>query len=311
MIILNGNETQHLSPTAVTIGFFDGVHLGHQALLRQLREAARPQGLKTAVVTFPVHPRRALGAGYVPRLLTTLEEKRDALGVAGVDYCIELPFTPKVAALSAAEFMRRYLKERYSARLLMLGYDHRFGHDRNAALEAYAEAGRALGIEVERGRPYLTPEGLHVSSTLIRGLLDQGDVEAAAHCLGRNYTLGGQVASGRQLGRRLGFPTANLVPDSPDKLIPLAGVYAIRAHLGEAIYDGMLNIGRRPTIDDDDHLSIEAHLFDFNGDLYYRHMELEFIYRMRDEHKFPSLESLREQLSRDANMARHHCKEKK
>lgn len=311
MIILNGNEIQHTRPTAVTIGFFDGVHLGHCDLLRQLCSLASERGLLPAAVTFPESPRTVLSGGEKrQRLLTTVEEKRDALSETGIHFCIELPFTRELSLMNARDFMLRYLKERYGAALLVVGYNHRFGHDREADFSKYAEAGKEAGIEVLQARRYVSREGLSVSSTLIRGLLDQGDVEAATACLGRHYTLGGTVVQGKQLGRRLGFPTANLRPDTKDKLIPMNGVYAVKAHVGENVYGGMLNIGSRPTVDGAGSTSIETHLFRFDGNLYGRQIELELIYRMRDEYKFSSLDALKQQLGRDARSAQRFLQNK-
>lgn len=302
MIILNGNEIQNTRPLALTIGFFDGVHRGHLDLLRQVQESAAARGLQTAVITFPESPRKVLGKGASPiRLLTTLEEKRDALADTDIHYCIELPFTRELSQLSAHDFMLKYLKERYNTQLLLVGYDHHFGHDVDCGFTHYVTTGKALGIEVQKAQRYFTPEGFSVSSTLIRGFLDQGDVEAADLCLGRPYNLNGTVIQGQQLGRKLGFPTANIRPDSNEKLIPQNGVYAIQARVGEEKYDGMLNIGMRPTLEESHNaMSIEAHLFNFEGNLYGRHLEIEFIYRMRDEHKFASLDDLKRQLTLDA-----------
>lgn len=312
MIILNGNEAQNTRPLALTIGFFDGVHLGHRDLLRQVQESAAAQGLQTAVITFPESPRKVLGGGTKPvRLLTPLEEKRDALADTDIHYCIELSFTRELSQLCAQDFMQKYLKERYNTQLLMIGYDHHFGHDTNSGFDHYAAIGKALGIEVQKAQRYFTPEGICVSSTLIRGFLDQGDVETAGLCLGRPYNLSGTVIRGQQLGRKLGFPTANMRPDSAEKLIPQNGVYAVQVRVGEEKYGGMLNIGMRPTLEEShSEKSIEAHLFNFEGNLYGRHLDIDFIYRMRDEHKFTSLDALKRQLTIDASRARQFFEHK-
>lgn len=290
-----------LPPVAVTVGFFDGVHLGHQHLLRALLDEARGRGLRAAAVTFPESPRCVLNPFQSVPLLTLLDEKEEILQSMGLDYLIELPFTHDLSLMSATDFMRSCLRERYGAKLLMVGYNHHFGHGIEGGSEDYRLEGEALGLEVIRASRYESPEGLDVSSTQVRALLEQGDVETAAACLGRPYSLRGTVVRGRQLGRTLGYPTANLRLPSQRKLVPLRGVYAVRAKLEDGrTLSGMLNIGVRPTVDSAGEVTIEAHLFQFQGDLYGQELSLDLIFRMRDERPFSSLDGLKRQLRTDA-----------
>ena len=293
-------------PSVATIGFFDGVHRGHRFLIDQVRREAAARGLESAAVTFPVHPRQVLQSDYRPKLLTTPQEKLALLAETGIDTCILLDFTPHLASLSAREFME-VLKNRYRIRALVIGYDHRFGHNRSEDFGDYVRYGRELGIDIRPAEAFRLPDapgGEPVSSSLIRRLLLAGDVAQAATCLGYPYFLNGTVVSGRRIGHQLGYPTANLRPDHPDKLIPANGVYAVRVETEGRTYGGMLNIGRRPTLDNGDDRSIEVHIFDFDRDIYHEPLRLSFIRRIREERKFDSVDQLTEQLHRDATAIR-------
>ena len=289
----------HHSPCVATIGFFDGVHRGHRFLIGQVRREAAWRGMESAVVTFPVHPRKVLQPGFCPRLLTTRDEKLDLLAQLDIDRCILFDFTPHLASLSACEFME-VLRNRYNIHTLVVGYDHRFGHNRSEGFDDYVRHAADLGMEVLPAEACSAPGGRPVSSSLIRRLLqDEGDVAQAADCLGYRYFLCGTVVGGRGIGHTLGFPTANLQPDSPDKLIPANGVYAVQVDIDGHSYGGMLNIGVRPTLDNGADRSIEVYIFDFNEDVYGRSMRLSFICRMRGECKFASLDELKAQLLKD------------
>lgn len=292
----------HNSPCAATIGFFDGVHRGHRFLIEQVQREAVARAMSSAVVTFPVHPRKVLQPDFCPRLLTTREEKLTLLGQLGIDSCILLDFTPHLASLSAREFME-VLHHRYNICVLVVGYDHRFGHNRSEGFDDYVRYGRELGMEVLPAEAYSVPalpDGRPVSSSLIRRLLlEEGDVATAAECLGYRYFLNGTVAAGRGIGHTLGYPTANLLPGSPDKLVPANGVYAVQVDLEGRHYGGMLNIGTRPTLANGDDRSIEVYIFGFDGDAYHRPLRLTFVRRMRGEHKFASLDELKQQLLKD------------
>lgn len=282
---------------AATVGFFDGVHAGHRSLIAQLREAAAERGLASAVFTFPVHPRRVLQADYRPQLLDTFEEKLARIGETGVDYCAVLDFTPALARLTAREFIERLAAE-WGVSTLVVGYDHRFGRDRAEGFEAYVAHGRTVGMEVVRGVPYLLEDGTAVSSSRIRALLTECRVEEAARMLTVPYRLRGHVVGGQQIGRTMGFPTANLFVDEPLKVLPGDGVYAVRAWLRGMAYRGMLSIGNRPTIGDRP-TAVEVHLLGFSGDVYGETIEVEFIRHLRNNRRFDSLDALREQLERD------------
>ena len=282
---------------AATVGFFDGVHAGHRALIRQLREVARERALAAAAFTFPVHPRRVLQSDYRPQLLDSFEEKLARLAETDVDYCVVLDFTPALAALTARAFMER-LSAEWRVRTLVVGYDHRFGHGRAEGFEEYVAHGREVGMEVLRGTPYLLPDGTAVSSSRIRALLAECRVEEAARMLTVPYRLRGHVVSGQRIGRTMGFPTANLAVDEPLKVRPGDGVYAVRAWLRGAAYRGMLSIGNRPTLGNQP-TAVEVHLLDFAGQIYGEALEVEFVRHLRANRRFDSLEALREQLLRD------------
>lgn len=289
--------------SVATIGFFDGVHRGHRYLIEQVRAAAAGRGLASSVVTFPVHPRKVMQADYHPQLLTTCDEKVALLAATGVDHCMMLDFTPAVARLSAREFMT-LLKERYRIEALVVGYDHRFGHNRREGFEEYVRYGRELGMEVLLAQAYQhRKEGsgteATVSSSAIRRLLQEGDVAEAAEYLGYDFFLEGTVVGGHQVGRKIGFPTANLRSTDADKLVPCDGVYAVRVALEGKEYGGMLSIGRRPTLDNGPERSIEVHIFRFDADIYHRLMRVSFVRRTRPELKFDSLDALVAQLRRD------------
>lgn len=293
-------------PCVATIGFFDGVHTGHRYLIQQVKEIAAAKGLRSALVTFPVHPRKVMNADYRPELLTTAEEKIHLLAETGVDYCMMLDFTPEISRMSAKEFMTRLLKERYQVKYLVIGYDHRFGHNRSESFEDYVRYGEEIGMEVIRARAVTSDiatsdsQNVPVSSSLIRTLLHQGDVDAAARCLGYEYFLDGTVVGGYQVGRKIGFPTANLCVDDPEKLIPADGVYAVWVTLDGKTYMGMLNIGMRPTIDNDPNRTIEVNILHFHSDIYNKTIRLTFVKRTRPELKFDTIDALIGQLHKDA-----------
>ena len=280
-------------PCVATIGFFDGVHRGHRYLIQQVKDEAQRRGLRSLLVTFPTHPARVLRPDAPLQLLTTPHEKAGLLGETLADDVAMLPFTRELAALSARAFMTDILRSRFNVRVLVIGYDHRFGHGRAEGFDDYVRIGREIGMEVVQAREL--DGGQHVSSSSIRQALQEGRVEDAAAMLGRPYTLGGTVVPGHHVGTALGFPTANLRPDDPDKLIPMNGVYAVRTEQGA----GMLNIGTRPTLDNGADRSIEVHLFDFAGDLYGQHITLRFLRFVRNEKKFDTVAELREQLQAD------------
>lgn len=289
-------------PCVATIGFFDGVHQGHLHLLRQVRDEASRCGMLSLAVTFAEHPREVLDTDYRPALLSTLEEKLYFLKESGIDGCAVLHFTKEMSALTSRQFMERILRDSLNVRTLVVGYDHHFGSDRGRSFEDYCRFGDETGIKVLSSTPYYMG-GTAVSSSHIRRLLLDGRVEEAASCLGRFYSLSGQVVEGRHIGRVIGFPTANLSPADKRLLVPKGGVYVAEAFVEGRAYRAMLNIGTRPTFSDDDRPSIEAHLLDFHGDLYGKRLTFRFLSRLRDERKFDNVEDLKHQLHADAHAA--------
>jgi len=284
-------------PTVATIGFFDGVHLGHRFLIQQVKVAATQTGWQSSIITFPVHPRQVIQSDYQPQLLSSPEEKIELLASTGVDNCILLPFTRELSMLTAREFMQ-LLYDKYKVRMLVIGYDHRFGHNRAETFEDYCQYGRELGIHIMQATAY-TQEQDKVSSSAIRRALLSGDVSTAKKYLGYHYFLEGTVVDGYKVGRKIGFPTANLRVDFPHKLIPSIGVYAVCVSVNGQNYKGMLNIGHRPTINNGTDLSIEVHILDFQGDIYHQKMRIEFIEFLRPEMKFHSVDELILQMQED------------
>ena len=299
-------EEKDLSPAVATIGFFDGVHGGHRFLIRQVREAAALQGLASAVITFPEHPRAVMHPDFHPELLSTCNEKLELLAQTGIDRCVLLDFTPELAALSARQFMEM-MHGQYAIRAVGSGYDHRFGHGRSEGFDDYVRYGNELGMEVLPAEAYHLPASdcpLPVCSSSVRRLLREGDVASAARYLGYPYFLNGIVVGGFRMGRRIGYPTANLQVNDECKVIPARGVYAVRVEVDGCIYGGMLNIGCRPTFDNGANATIEAHIFDFKSDIYNHSLRLFFVQRIRSERKFDSVEELVAQLHQDAEIAR-------
>ena len=293
MIVIDRNGQKECPQAlAATIGFFDGVHLGHRFLIDQLKKVADERGLPSAVITFRTHPRAVLHADYQPKLLNTWEEKLAQLATTGVDYCLVLDFTLELSRFSAAEFITKILAEAFRVKALLIGYDHRFGHDRAEGFDQYVVYGKALGMEVIQALPYDNGQ-TKVSSSEIRRLLAEGEVKQAAVLLSYPYSLKGKIVKGHQVGRTIGFPTANLSVEDSRKILPGNGV------LSGKRYKGMLSIGNRPTLDDGNSQSIEVYLLDFSGDLYGAEMEVSFVYQLRANRKFPSLADLKAQLETD------------
>lgn len=295
-----------------TIGTFDGVHRGHQSLLRQVRDVADKRGLRAAAVTFSSSPKKVLGGDDVAQLCS-VDERIALLRQSGIDEVFVLDFTREMANMSARDFMQQILKERLSIKTLVIGYDHRFGCNRADGFDDYVRYGQELGIEIVRGEACL--EGSEaVSSTRIRKCLTEGKVSEAAQLLGYNYRLCGKVVNGYKIGRKLGFPTANINLTDSSKLFPADGVYAVYCYFStdhqedsnrDSSIDrncpliGMLNIGHRPTVNNGTKRSIEVHILDFEGDLYGKTLCIEFVQRLREERSFANLDELADQLATD------------
>lgn len=298
MIVIRDTELLKGKRLAATIGFFDGVHLGHRFLINELKEVAQARHLPSAVITFPEHPRAVLQSDYQPKLLNSFEEKLDLLASTGVDYCIVLDFTVKLSRLTAQEFISNILADNFHVGALLIGYDHRFGRDRKDGFEQYVAYGAACGMEVIKASPY--DEGrTAVSSSEIRSLLANCRVEEAERLLTYPYQLRGTIVNGYKVGRKLGFPTANIQVDEPFKIIPGIGVYAVWVYLKDERYKGMLYIGDRPTLENGNNITLEVNILDFSGDIYNNEITVAFIYYVRGDVKFGSLEELKEQLGRD------------
>jgi len=285
--------------SAVCIGAFDGVHRGHQAVLAQVRE--RAQGLTPVAVSFAPIPRVFFARDGAVAQLSTTREKIALLRQAGMDRVLLLRFGAKLAAMSAQDFVERVLVRRLRARHVLVGPGFRFGHARAGDLALLRQMGKVHGFEAVEVTPFAL-DGERVSSSRIRALLGAGDFDAAARLLGRRFAIAGHVVRGAQLGRKLGYPTANLRLGS--RVSPVAGVFAVNVHgVRDAAMPGVASLGTRPTVDGREVL-LEAHLFDFDGDLYGKRIEVEFVQKLRDEEKFDGLDAMVKQIDLDAQAAR-------
>lgn len=283
------------------IGFFDGIHLGHRYMFRHLKAYADAAGARPAVVTFSNHPRSMIYPDHPVRLIDSPEEKCAWLESLGIEVCFLLDFTPEIRQLSAEDFLR-ILAEKGHIKTLLVGYDHRFGHNRTQGFDDYIEIGKRYGMTLLRESLYDDGSRRHYSSSEVRQALENGRVQEANELLGRPFMIEGVVVHGHSLGRKLGFPTANILPQCKEKIIPANGVYATLAVTEEGDrYAAMVNIGCRPTVASrgETAVSIEAHLIDFEGNLYDKNIRLQFLDRIRDERKMNSLQELQEQLARD------------
>jgi riboflavin kinase/FMN adenylyltransferase len=288
----------------VTIGTFDGVHLGHQKVILRLQEFAKQHDGETVIFTFHTHPRLITAPdGNNLRLLTTLNEKISLFEKYGIDHLIIYTFDKSFSELTYSEFVEKILVEKIKTHCLVVGYDHKFGKNREGGFDYLQKCAKKHKFEIERLDALLVEED-SVSSTKIRNALENGRIEKANHYLGYQFTLHGTVVEGKQLGRKLGFPTANIETSDKFKIIPGYGVYAVRVEIGGTEYNGMLNIGTRPTFNNNaDNRSIEVHIFDFEGDIYGKEITLKFVGKIRDEQKFNNIEMLVSQLENDKKTA--------
>ncbi len=283
---------------AVATGFFDGVHLGHRFVIKTLVEESRLRGEESVIVTFWPHPRNVLQSdARTLRLLSSVDEKKALLSSLGVDRVEVLPFTIDFSRLTAEDYLRDYLRDRFGCKTVLLGYDNRLGSD-SCGPDRITKIASGLGIEVVVTPP-VDCNGVRISSTRIRELLSEGDVERANAMLGYCYPLHGVVVSGDRIGRTIGFPTANMQLYEPLKLVPRRGVYAVDVTTLGREYKGMCNIGVRPTLGQGNALTIETNIFDFDQDIYGLDIEIRFLRRIREESKFKSLADLSAQLAAD------------
>lgn len=300
MKIYQGIEQfEKLEKAVVTTGTFDGVHIGHRTILNRLIEVAKKMKGESVLLTFYPHPRMVLQEDAELRLLNTIDEKTQLLEKAGIDHLIIHPFTKEFSRTTSLEFVRDLLVNKIGTKKLVIGYDHHFGRNREGSFEHLKEYGPVYGFEVEE-IPAQDIDDVNVSSTKIRKALVAGDVKTANNYLGHNFQLNGIVVHGNKVGRELGYPTANIDLQNKYKLIPAEGIYAVKVRLEDKSYNGMLNIGRRPTINSGNgEVSIEVNIFDFKKEIYGEKIQLELIERIRDEKKFDSKEELIAEMQKD------------
>lgn len=306
MKIHSSLNTLNATRPIVTIGMFDGVHLGHRHLIAELVAKAKSENGESVVVTFWPHPRIVLGRDTDSlRFITTQEEKTRMLSELGVNHLLLLPFTLELAALSADEFVDRILVQSIGVHHLLMGFNHRFGKGRSNQYEDYEKLALKHGFSISRSTP-VTVGGLKCSSTSIRNALLQGDIELGNKLLGYLFQISGRVIGGNRLGRTIGYPTANVELGDNTKIIPVHGVYACHVHTEGRLYDGMLNIGVRPTVSGgSSKSSIEVHILDFNHDIYSEVIDIQLVKYIRSEQKFSSLEALKAQLNKDEETVRN------
>ncbi|MDO6759965.1 bifunctional riboflavin kinase/FAD synthetase [Tamlana sp. 2_MG-2023] len=308
--VKNIETYKSVEPAVVTIGTFDGVHIGHQKIIKRLINTGKEDGLKSVILTFFPHPRMVLQKDSNIKLINTIEERHDILDGLGLDYLMIKKFTQEFSRISAEDFVKDILVDKINAKKVIIGYDHRFGRNRNADINDLKVFGETYGFEVEE----ISAQDINdvsVSSTKIRKALEEGDILKANAFLGYNFMISGVVTKGKGLGKQLNFPTANLKITEDYKIIPKQGSYIVRAKVKEKTVFGMMNIGMNPTVNGSNQ-TIEVHFFDFNEDIYDETIKVEFLHRLRDEEKFDSVEALTEQLQKDKTTAldyisKHHA----
>jgi len=288
-------------PTVVTIGTFDGVHIGHQKIIKHLINTGKSKGLKSVILTFFPHPRMVLQKDSNIKLINTIDERRNILDDLGLDYLVVKKFTHEFSRLSAENFVKGILVEELNAKKVIIGYDHRFGRNRNADINDLKTFGETFGFEVEEiSAPDIND--VAVSSTKIRLALMDGEIHKANAYLGYNFMLTGKVTKGKSLGKELGFPTANIEIEEDYKIIPKQGSYIVNSMIKDTLVYGMMNIGVNPTVNGSKQ-TIEVHFFDFDDDIYEDTIKIDLLHRIRDEEKFESLEALKLQLAKDKETA--------
>jgi len=301
MLILRGLHSPDSQPIALTVGNFDGVHLGHQALLNELRAAGQSRGLQTAVVIFEPHPREFFAPQQAPARLTSLREKLELFAVLGMDRVHVCRFNERFAQMSAANFINA-LHEKLSARFVLIGDDFRFGSGRGGDFALIEKIGAQLGFAVQSVRS-VTHDGVRVSSTAIRAALVAGQLRTAQRYLGRHYSISGRVVHGDGMGRKLGFPTANI--QLKHNFPPLTGIFVVQAHAeGMGVLQGVSSLGVRPTLRQDAKPVLEVHLFEFAQQIYGKHLRVEFLHKLREEEKYPDVETLTRHIALDVEDAK-------
>ncbi|MFV9551676.1 bifunctional riboflavin kinase/FAD synthetase [Algibacter sp. PT7-4] len=287
--------------TVVTIGTFDGVHIGHQKIIKRLIDTGKASGLQSVILTFFPHPRMVLQKDSNIKLINTINERHDILDGLGLDYLVIKKFTQEFSRLSAEDFVKDILVNKLNAKKVIIGYDHRFGRNRNADINDLKVFGETYGFDVEE----ISVQDINdvaVSSTKIRKALKAGDINKTNSYLGYPFMLTGKVTKGKGLGRQLGFPTANIDVEEDYKILPKQGAYIVKATINNKLVYGMMNIGINPTVNGSAQ-TIEVHFFNFDNDIYNTYVKVELLHRIRDEEKFESVEALKQQLAKDKDTA--------
>lgn len=295
------SEFNSTKKTIVTIGTFDGVHIGHQKIIEKLIQETKKADCESLILTFFPHPKMVLNGSSSIKLLNTINEKSSLLEKMGLDNLVVHPFDKKFSNLSAEEFVKTILVDSFNIKKIIIGYDHRFGNNRAANIDDLISFGKKYDFEVEQISAQEI-DSVSVSSTKIRDAITDGNMIVANEFLGYEYILSGKIITGKQLGRTIGFPTANIKIEENYKLIPKNGVYIVKSHLQEKTVFGIMNIGLNPTVNGED-LSIEVHFLDFEADLYNKNITVSVIARIRDEQKFTSIDLLKAQIQEDKNYA--------
>ena len=297
-VFFNIQELPEFRKAVLTIGTFDGVHKGHRAILQEVVNHAKSVKGESVLLTFEPHPRKLLFPDQPLGIITPLHQKLQLITDAGIQHVVVVPFTREFANLSAQEYIENFMVGVFHPHSIIIGYDHRFGHDRKGDIQLLEKMEQDYGYELIEIPEQLIDDAA-VSSTKIRNAITEGKMEEATHMLGRNYSFSGRVMHGNKLGRTLGYPTANLKPEEKEQIIPALGIYAIQATYKGSQYNGMMSIGYNPTVTDKKELRIEANLFDFDKEIYGEIIEVIFFKKLRDEQKFDSLDALKEQLHKD------------
>lgn len=297
------SETSFNNPI-LTLGTFDGVHLGHQAIIKAMVKEASEKQQESVLLTFHPHPRMVLYPdSHSVRLIDSVEEKLEKLEKLGLDTVILFPFTTKFSRLTAIEFVRDVLVSQIGVKTMNVGHDHHFGKNREGSFQQLVELGTLYGFEVNETQA-IGIDGTTISSTKIRNAIKEGAIATANQFLGTPYQINGHVVHGNKLGRTIGFPTANIEIDQAYKLLPANGVYAVQVELNNRKLNGVMNIGIKPTVQQSERISVEVFLFDFSEDIYGEHLSVKLLERLRGEQKFDSIEALKSQLSNDEQIAR-------
>lgn len=305
LIIQNTEHFRIESPTIVTIGTFDGVHLGHQKILSRLKELKEKTGLKTVVLTFEPHPRKVLFPEQKDlKLLTLIDEKLGLLKKYGVDVTVVYPFSKSFSEMESDYYIREILLRSLHVKYLVIGYDHKFGKDRSGDINTLKKLAPFHHFEVEEISAK-DVDHIAISSSKIRKALEEGNLELASEFLGHPFSLEGTVVKGKQLDRELGYPTANIQPEGEEKIIPKTGVYFVEVFVNQTQHYGMMSVGINPTTDADNRIKLEVNIFDFEADIYDKTIKLNFLKRLRDEKKFANLTDLKTALEKDKENCMH------